>query len=294
MAAGKQTYGYEIELDLPDKTFFDYIGNISGTSFTGASLRQTPDRPVLSALLISTPAVPANGYLGQIDLQVTNTLAPETTLIVKTASMAGLNRQQDLLDVSNAMISFTRRVYPGDFDGDLDVDFADFLAFAGVLGLSSSDANYDVRMDMNSDGIINFADFLVFIGIFGSRYDQPIFMPEDLVVLGNPSIVGESAGTPEAPSSFIRISGNVDSQSGLELTGLKVRVRVLGENDTVLGMSEDVCTPSEIAPGGSCTFLSAIVLANVDFRDSQSIEITPACDQGTGTPRLIPVLWPDP
>ena len=50
MAADKQTYGYAIELDLPGKTFSDYIGSISGTSFTGASLRQTPARPVLSAL----------------------------------------------------------------------------------------------------------------------------------------------------------------------------------------------------------------------------------------------------
>ena len=165
-AADKQTYGYEIELDLPGKTFSDYIGSISGTSFTGASLRQTSDRPVLSALLISTPAVPANGYLGQIDLQVTNTLEVETTLIVKTASMAGISGQQDSLDVSNAMITVT--IISGDFDGDLDVDFADFLAFTGVFGLSSSDANYDARMDMNDDGVINFADFLIFVSIFGT------------------------------------------------------------------------------------------------------------------------------
>ena len=166
MAADKQTYGYEIELDLPGKTFSDYIGSISGTSFTGASLRQTPARPVLSALLISTPAVPTNGYLGQIELQVTNTLESETTLIIKTASMAGLSGPQSLLDVSNAVITVT--IISGDFDGDLDVDFTDFLAFTGVFGLSSSDANYDARMDMNDDGVINFVDFLIFVSIFGT------------------------------------------------------------------------------------------------------------------------------
>ena len=166
MAADKQTYGYEIALDLPGKTFSDYIGSISGTSFTGSSLRQTSDRPILSALLISTPAVPENGYLGQINLQVTDTLEVETTLIVKTALMAGVSGQQDSLDVSNAAITVT--VISGDFDGDLDVDFVDFLAFTAVFGSSSSDANYDARMDMNDDGVINFADFLIFVGIFGS------------------------------------------------------------------------------------------------------------------------------
>ena len=166
MAADKQTYGYAIELDLPGKTFSDYIGSISGTSFTGASLRQTPARPVLSALLISTPAVPTNGYLGQIELQVTNTLESETTLIVKTASMAGLSGPQSSLDVSNAVITVT--IISGDFDGDLDVDFADFLAFTGVFGLSSSDADYDARMDINDDGVINFVDFLIFVSVFGT------------------------------------------------------------------------------------------------------------------------------
>lgn len=64
------------------------------------------------------------------------------------------------------MITFIVIYYLGDFDGDFDVDFADFLAFAGVLGLSSSDANYDARMDMNSDGIINFADETLRVGPF--------------------------------------------------------------------------------------------------------------------------------
>ena len=169
-AAGKQTHGYEIELNLPDKTFFDYIGQISGTSFTGASLSSIPGRPVLSALLISTPAVPANGYLGQIDLQVTNTLEAGTTLIVKAASMADLSGQQDSLDVSNAVITIADISLTADFDGDFDVDFADFLAFVAVFGSSSSDANYDARMDLNDDGIINFADFLIFVGVFGTTY----------------------------------------------------------------------------------------------------------------------------
>ena len=173
MAVGKQTYGYEIELDLPGKTFSNYIGSISGKDFTGASLFPTPGRPILSSLLISTPVVPANGYLGQIDLQVINTLEAETTLIVKAASMAGLNRQQAPLDVSNAVITFTVISHPGDFDGDLDVDFSDFLAFVGVFGSSSSDASYDARMDMDRDGIINFADFLIFVSNFGKEVSFP-------------------------------------------------------------------------------------------------------------------------
>ena len=125
------------------------------------------------------------------------------------------------------------------------------------------------------------------------------FTPEDLTVLSLTSIVGEAVPMPGgdtgSPASLntISISGTVDSQSGLDLTGLKVNVRVLGANGTPLGISEAVCTPSEIAPGASCTFSITVVLEGADYKTSQSIEITPGCDQGTGTLRLIPVTWPD-
>ena len=57
--------------------------------------------------------------------------------------------------------------YPGDFDGDLNVDFADFFHLCRCfLACPSSDANYDARMDMSGDGIINFFDFLIFARIF--------------------------------------------------------------------------------------------------------------------------------
>ncbi len=148
--------------------------------------------------------------------------------------------------------------------------------------------------------IISFLSIFFFFGCSkddsaGSR----TFTPDDLTVLNLTSIVGEAVPMPGgdtgSPTSLntISISGTIDSQSGLDLTGLKVNVRVLGENGTPLGIGEAVCTPSEIAPGASCTFSITITLEDADYKMSQSIEITPGCDQGTGTLRLIPVTWPD-
>ena len=148
--------------------------------------------------------------------------------------------------------------------------------------------------------IISFLSVFFFLGCSkddsaGSR----TFVPEDLVVLNLASLRGETINSPAgdagAPTSvnIIYVEGVIDSQSGLELTGLKVRVRVLGENGTPLGTSEDACTPATVAPGGSCTFSTSVVLDGADYKTSQSVEITPGCDQGTGTLRLIPVTWPD-
>lgn len=137
-AAGKQTVGYNIELELTGKSFFDHINDLSGTTWTGSPLSPTTGKPILTALLISAPVIPDNGYLGQITLQISNTIASGSTLIVKSASMADLSADNDALNVSSAIISFTSGIpaFAGDFDLDGDVDFVDFLTFAKNFGQS--------------------------------------------------------------------------------------------------------------------------------------------------------------
>lgn len=178
--ARQPTHGYEIELALPGEMFFDHIGSLSGTNWTGSSLYSGTSTPILSALFISAYVVPDNGYLGQVDLQVTRSLASGSTLIVKTASIASPGTQQTPLDVSQAVISFTS--FPGDFDKDFDIDFADFLLFTGVYGLTSLDAEYNVLMDLDSSGVINFADFLAFVEIYGTIYSPPPATDRDVLV----------------------------------------------------------------------------------------------------------------
>ena len=53
-----------------------------------------------------------------------------------------------------------------DFDGDLTIDFDDFLAFAAHFGRSSSDSDFDPRFDFDDDGMVGFSDFLKFAAAF--------------------------------------------------------------------------------------------------------------------------------
>ena len=137
-AAGKQTVGYNIEQDLPGLTLSDHIGDISGTAWTGGALAPTIGKPILTALLISAPTVPSDGYLGQISLQVTSTLASGSILAIKSASMADFSAENDQLNVSSATVIFTSGTpaIQGDFDLDGDVDFIDFLTFSKNFGKS--------------------------------------------------------------------------------------------------------------------------------------------------------------
>ena len=58
-------------------------------------------------------------------------------------------------------------VAASDFDGDGEVDFADFLAFAAGFGNSSDDDEFDAKLDLDGDDIIGFGDFLTFARSFG-------------------------------------------------------------------------------------------------------------------------------
>jgi hypothetical protein len=57
---------------------------------------------------------------------------------------------------------------PGDFNGDLAVDFEDFFLFAGAFGSRATGEN--ARFDMVRNGEIDFEDFFAFAGLFGKRY----------------------------------------------------------------------------------------------------------------------------
>ncbi len=60
--------------------------------------------------------------------------------------------------------------YSGDFDGDLDVDILDLLAFSEVYGLTSSDPGFNAQMDMDNNGVIDVLDLLLFADVYGTMY----------------------------------------------------------------------------------------------------------------------------
>ena len=54
-----------------------------------------------------------------------------------------------------------------DFDGDGQVVFADFVAFASAFGTRQGQANFDPKFDLDSDGEVGFSDFIIFVDSFG-------------------------------------------------------------------------------------------------------------------------------
>ena len=59
------------------------------------------------------------------------------------------------------------KVLKGDFDGNGEVGFFDFLQLAKAFGKTSSDPDYDSRFDLNGSSAVDFADFITFVKHFG-------------------------------------------------------------------------------------------------------------------------------
>ncbi|MEE2753256.1 MAG: hypothetical protein VX910_04680, partial [Candidatus Latescibacterota bacterium] len=56
----------------------------------------------------------------------------------------------------------------GDFDGNLIIEFSDFLIFVNTFNTSTGDTAFDERADFDSSGTIDFSDFISFTQIFGT------------------------------------------------------------------------------------------------------------------------------
>ena len=69
-----------------------------------------------------------------------------------------------------ASLTFTLEVQQptADFNGDGQVNFADFIAFVGKYGMRRGDAEYDARYDLDSDGEIGFSDGQILTDQFGT------------------------------------------------------------------------------------------------------------------------------
>ncbi|MFT5086709.1 MAG: hypothetical protein ACI906_003629 [Candidatus Latescibacterota bacterium] len=59
--------------------------------------------------------------------------------------------------------------FVGDFNGDNQIDFDDFFAFADHFGLTSAEANWDAAYDFDADGDVDFDDFFIFADHFGKK-----------------------------------------------------------------------------------------------------------------------------
>ena len=93
-----------------------------------------------------------------------------------------LNQYQGL---SNA-IKFYGPTFPGDFDGNGIVDYADFYKFANRFGRKAGQTGFDQLFDFDGDGQISWQDFWVFADFFESVADgakiaaaKPLTLPDD-------------------------------------------------------------------------------------------------------------------
>jgi hypothetical protein len=57
----------------------------------------------------------------------------------------------------------------GDFNGDGQVGFQDFVSFAQNYGSRRGEQGWDARYDLNGDGSIGFSDFLTFAGLYAQQ-----------------------------------------------------------------------------------------------------------------------------
>ncbi|MDE2887202.1 MAG: leucine-rich repeat domain-containing protein [Gemmatimonadota bacterium] len=293
-AAGRQIQGYTVELALTGKTFGSYIDDVSGVDWNSNALLSRVSgtgNPTLSMLSLSAVAVPAGGYLGQVNLRISRSLTSSDVLAVQSASTAGPGGVQNL-DVAQAVLSLTQApACPGDFNGDGMVNLADFLAFAGAFGTRSGDVNYDARMDMDGSGAINLSDFLDFAGVFGTTCPTPPSPPVSIPDANLRSVIEDSLGkargaeiTRAEMASLTKLEAeraDISNLTGLEyatnLAHLELRFNEISDVSSLSGLSNLLVLYlgdnriADLSPLSGLTNLRTLWLFDNGITDVQSL-----------------------
>ncbi len=158
-----------------------------------------------------------------------------------------------------------------DFDGDGQVGFSDFLAFAGQFGARQGDGRYEAKYDLNSDGAIGFGDFLLFSSSFGKEVstsnnggggpETQVTIPDATLRAAIETALHKTSGASisraemasltrlEAPDSEVR-----------DLTGLEFATGL-----TSLNLSNNII--SDLTPLSGLTNLTSLILSYNSISD---------------------------
>ncbi len=113
------------------------------------------------------PGISGNGTLVSVEFLVLDYGATDLN-ISASGSLPTM-----LLDSADGTITydeidgyFSNKIL-GDIEGDGDVDFDDFILFAGAYGTSVGEPTYNPEADLDGDGDVDFDDFIIFAGNYG-------------------------------------------------------------------------------------------------------------------------------
>ena len=160
-----------------------------------------------------------------------------------------------------------------DFDGDGQVGFPDFLAFAGQFGARQGDGRYDARYDLDGDGEIGFSDFLIFSSSFGKSGDEValVVIPDGNLRAVIEGLFGKASGAPITRAEMTRLTHLTARNANIrDLTGLEFATRLTSLNfgdEIVEGRYANSNSISDLTPLSGLTNLTYLSLSGNRISD---------------------------
>ena len=191
MVVGTIDYrGYSIP--IPGVVGYKIMGGVSedamidiGVAPAGANTFQVPAELIQSMIDRGVPAV----LITVVAMDGTN-MTPSAPLVVELAPT-----RKKFVDANGDPVFIVALD-----DGNLVVDFADFIAFTKAFNTDESHENWRVfiQADLNDDGMVNFDDFILFFGSYGKEATGP----------AGKSLVTPALGVNEAAEFSLRLGSD--------------------------------------------------------------------------------------
>ena len=159
-----------------DGTQVAYEGFNPGEALPNAHalVRQDTTSVRIGVSSLSGSATVNEGWIGTVRFRTSAAFSDTEVWLVH----AELARDGETEAISPALgVALQVTAFPSpDFDGNGQVGFSDFVAFAGAFGARLGDGKYVAAYDLNNDGGIGFDDFVIFASSFGEAANRtPVF-----------------------------------------------------------------------------------------------------------------------
>ena len=188
----------------------------------------------------------------------------------------------------NTRVELQFQAVTPDFDGDGQVGFSDFLAFAGQFGTRQGDGRYEAKYDLDSDGAIGFGDFLIFSSSFGKETggggtETQVTIPDANLRAAIETALRKAGGASITRSEMASLTRFEASDSDIrDLTGLEFATGLISlnlSNNSILDLtllsgltsltslilSDNVI--SDLTPLSGLTNLTVLILSGNLFSD---------------------------
>jgi hypothetical protein len=164
--------GFQVVLKYDPKKVSVTGWKKDGTAFASAidlPAQARGDSVTYGASILGGTTTASKGAVAVLTFETLSDFTGDTEIVLSSLAIRVAGVFRTLTPGASVVLSSAAAGLASDFDGNGEVGFDDFFAFAAAFGTRQGQAGYEAKFDLSKNGEVDFDDFFIFAGDFGKK-----------------------------------------------------------------------------------------------------------------------------